>query len=114
TKAYLLDKQGNHVFYFKEYGKQKIRGGDQLTFKYQGEVPHVQVWSHERPNLYRLDIQLLDGAGNVLEAVSQQVGFRSMDFHKGALLVNGTDRKSKRLNSSHVKISYAVFCLKKK
>src|SRR5438874_8854162 len=29
--------------------------------------------------------------------------------------VNGTlDRKSTRLNSSHVEISYAVFCLKKK
>src|SRR5690606_40434804 len=30
--------------------------------------------------------------------------------HPGARL----DRKSTRLNSSHVKISYAVFCLKKK
>src|SRR5690606_41649553 len=28
--------------------------------------------------------------------------------------VVGIDRKSTRLNSSHVKISYAVFCLKKK
>src|SRR5699024_10725585 len=27
---------------------------------------------------------------------------------------NGEDRKSTRLNSSHVSISYAVFCLKKK
>src|SRR5690606_40220027 len=27
---------------------------------------------------------------------------------------NSGDRKSTRLNSSHVKISYAVFCLKKK
>src|SRR5690606_42047736 len=27
---------------------------------------------------------------------------------------SSTDRKSTRLNSSHVKISYAVFCLKKK
>src|SRR5207302_6308993 len=27
---------------------------------------------------------------------------------------NRSDRKSTRLNSSHVKISYAVFCLKKK
>src|SRR5699024_12330069 len=27
---------------------------------------------------------------------------------------NGLDRKSTRLNSSHVSISYAVFCLKKK
>src|SRR5690606_41512007 len=29
-------------------------------------------------------------------------------------LTNIRDRKSTRLNSSHVKISYAVFCLKKK
>src|SRR5436305_6348298 len=28
--------------------------------------------------------------------------------------VSGIDRKSTRLNSSHVRISYAVFCLKKK
>src|SRR5690625_6009731 len=29
------------------------------------------------------------------------------------LLMHGEDRKSTRLNSSHVAISYAVFCLKK-
>src|SRR5436309_7809953 len=32
----------------------------------------------------------------------------------GLVIVGGLDRKSTRLNSSHVKISYAVFCLKKK
>src|SRR5204863_8143696 len=31
-----------------------------------------------------------------------------------ARLLAGRDRKSTRLNSSHVEISYAVFCLKKK
>src|SRR5690625_6181899 len=31
-----------------------------------------------------------------------------------SLLVSSGDRKSTRLNSSHVAISYAVFCLKKK
>src|SRR5437660_3902905 len=37
--------------------------------------------------------------------------------HRGDVLlelVDGEDRKSTRLNSSHVAISYAVFCLKKK
>src|SRR5690606_40177392 len=34
------------------------------------------------------------------------------DDHRDAL--GQQDRKSTRLNSSHVKISYAVFCLKKK
>src|SRR5690606_42016905 len=32
----------------------------------------------------------------------------------GVVLALVADRKSTRLNSSHVKISYAVFCLKKK
>src|SRR5436305_11117457 len=48
-------------------------------------------------------------------------------FHLNGLAINilatpggwesmhiGSDRKSTRLNSSHVRISYAVFCLKKK
>src|SRR5690606_39854493 len=34
-------------------------------------------------------------------------------LHQSPHLIDG-DRKSTRLNSSHVKISYAVFCLKKK
>src|SRR5207249_7286004 len=33
---------------------------------------------------------------------------------RGRARSSGTDRKSTRLNSSHVSISYAVFCLKKK
>src|SRR5699024_3632240 len=34
--------------------------------------------------------------------------------NRKALRTNSIDRKSTRLNSSHVSISYAVFCLKKK
>src|SRR5699024_12689636 len=34
--------------------------------------------------------------------------------HTGRGLADALDRKSTRLNSSHVSISYAVFCLKKK
>src|SRR5690242_20979642 len=38
------------------------------------------------------------------------------DLLRAALVVDvgGIDRKSTRLNSSHMSISYAVFCLKKK
>src|SRR5690606_42017653 len=35
-------------------------------------------------------------------------------FHWAGSFWKRLDRKSTRLNSSHVKISYAVFCLKKK
>src|SRR5690606_40327645 len=39
---------------------------------------------------------------------------RKARHRQRALAVLRRDRKSTRLNSSHVKISYAVFCLKKK
>src|SRR5207249_11069915 len=42
----------------------------------------------------------------------RQDGLRSV--FAGAVLPFQADRKSTRLNSSHVSISYAVFCLKKK
>src|SRR5439155_13922378 len=39
---------------------------------------------------------------------------RSKSGHRFGLCRARSDRKSTRLNSSHVAISYAVFCLKKK
>src|SRR5690606_41278233 len=44
--------------------------------------------------------------------VAGRLGRRSQDGLAG--VGNEADRKNTRLNSSHVKISYAVFCLKKK
>src|SRR5256885_7125082 len=42
-------------------------------------------------------------------------GYRSLSGPVvGPVVFVGTDRKSTRLNSSHLVISYAVFCLKKK
>src|SRR5436305_11101389 len=39
---------------------------------------------------------------------------RRLRMRRGGLQRARRDRKSTRLNSSHVRISYAVFCLKKK
>src|SRR5690606_40042214 len=38
----------------------------------------------------------------------------ALEVATGHVQTDGEDRKSTRLNSSHVKISYAVFCLKNK
>src|SRR5690606_42099406 len=60
-----------------------------------------------------LDVQLpgIDGL-RVLEDLKAHPQTRHIPVH----MLSGVDgdRKSTRLNSSHVKISYAVFCLKKK
>src|SRR5690625_6563290 len=55
------------------------------------------------------------GAGAVAQAA--RGGLRVRGVHAGRHHLAGTldeDRKSTRLNSSHVASSYAVFCLKKK
>src|SRR5439155_20042044 len=46
---------------------------------------------------------------NAIATFQVKSGFR-IELKRG----DGVDRKSTRLNSSHVAISYAVFCLKKK
>src|SRR5690554_7989902 len=47
--------------------------------------------------------------------VNAGVGFNSIiDVVTNKMYTIKGDRKSTRLNSSHVRISYAVFCLKKK
>src|SRR5438874_4524252 len=43
-----------------------------------------------------------------------RLGFLTGRTQEQAVLAVAQDRKSTRLNSSHVEISYAVFCLKKK
>src|SRR5690554_7161020 len=42
------------------------------------------------------------------------IAFRQRDTALAERFNEALDRKSTRLNSSHVRISYAVFCLKKK
>src|SRR5690625_7035780 len=52
-------------------------------------------------------------AAHELESATDQRLIESENHFEGHRMGHG-DRKSTRLNSSHVAISYAVFCLKKK
>src|SRR5437870_7165333 len=68
-----------------------------------------------------IDAKQIDEAilGNVVQAGLGQNPARQAALKGGcdprvAALTINKDRKSTRLNSSHVAISYAVFCLKKK
>src|SRR5437870_11291066 len=66
-----------------------------------------------RVNLIQRGLQLLDVGGKIARRVEIR---RVIEVHHKRLVlgVRRLDRKSTRLNSSHVAISYAVFCLKKK
>src|SRR5438874_6992509 len=57
---------------------------------------HIEI----QPSMFQLVIMIMDDLKGTLKLIIQPRSLR--------------DRKSTRLNSSHVEISYAVFCLKKK
>src|SRR5256885_1412117 len=75
---------------------------------------------HEAPDLVRLLLEEPHGAagidGHVAEpaAARRDIEFRHLAVSGDAGQPVHVDRKSTRLNSSHLVISYAVFCLKKK
>src|SRR5207302_9449022 len=54
------------------------------------------------------------GIGDIARHRSEEPGGAAASTIECMPALPGSDRKSTRLNSSHVKISYAVFCLKKK
>src|SRR5690606_40055929 len=58
-------------------------------------------------------IEAINNVSDAVGASAQDIPAKYMGYH---FLQTGIikDRKSTRLNSSHVKISYAVFCLTKK
>src|SRR5690554_6347196 len=69
------------------------------------------------PSLLSMEADLVGFARSILHAPDEVVGTVTSGGTESILLAVQTareDRKSTRLNSSHVRISYAVFCLKKK
>src|SRR5690554_7723543 len=97
---------------------------------------HPGLYRHRlaRTHIYALSLAVYFTSWTFYGAVGRatQEGFAFLPIYLGPLLVivffapllrriiymrksnNSIDRKSTRLNSSHVRISYAVFCLKKK
>ena len=53
------------------------------------QLPDVKKWTAETPNLYTLQVDLLDKKGNLLESLTQNVGFRKVELKDGQFLVNG-------------------------
>src|SRR5256885_10761954 len=58
--------------------------------------------------------RLLHGHAQALEGARTQPDHPQLYLRRQPGILFGGDRKSTRLNSSHLVISYAVFCLKKK
>lgn len=88
----LLDDE-NKILYTQ---KQNILTGK--SFSFNTVLKNVRQWNAETPNLYTLAITHKDRKGRVIEALTQKIGFRSIEVKHGLLLVNGVAVKIKGVN----------------
>jgi beta-galactosidase len=98
VKAQLYDAEGKPVFE-KPLQRSAKSIADEIYPRLdnpkfgllEAKVKNPAKWSDETPNLYTLVLSLEDSVGNVMEARSCYVGFRSIEFSKdnSKLLING-------------------------
>lgn len=87
----LLDQQ------HKEIAKRSTAAND-ATLNVSLPVVHPKKWSAESPYLYHLLLILKDKAGEVVEAIPNKVGFRTVELKDGVMLVNGVPIMLKGVN----------------
>src|SRR5690606_26257886 len=89
----------SNIFYIGNYSGQTIS----IMTPSDGEIGSISVAGYSPWGVE------ISPDGNTLYVSHYFGGVLSIDL--GSQMITNLDRKSTRLNSSHVKISYAVFCL---
>ncbi len=67
----------------------KLAGNSSKTYSWDNPVNAPVLWSAEQPYLYTLTLTLLNKKFEVVESLSQRLGFREVKIENGQLLVNG-------------------------
>ncbi|MCI8559895.1 MAG: DUF4981 domain-containing protein [Dorea sp.] len=81
TVRFCLSKSGEIVFQEEKALESEVFCGR--------TVKNPLLWSAEEPNLYDLLIEILDADGEVLELVSEKVGFRRFEMKNRVMTLNG-------------------------
>jgi len=83
----LLDAAGKKVLGANR--PAAVSGNGPAVVRFEAILANVARWSAETPHLYRLVLELADGTGKAVEAVTSKIGFRTSEIKDGHLLVNG-------------------------
>ncbi len=62
-------------------------------FEFDVAVSNPLKWDAEHPNLYTLDVALVDAKGKSMETLTQKIGFRQVERRGKQLFVNGCEVK---------------------
>ncbi len=85
----LLDQNNRQCFIQeKAFCIESEDTGIEFTLEEQ-EIESVIPWDNHNPYLYTLTLALLDEAGNVVELVPYEIGFRRIEIKDKVILLNG-------------------------
>ena len=79
----------NGVSVYKSERSFQTEVGKNSAVNFKTTISDVKTWSAEIPELYELNILLKDKKGNILEAISRKIGFRTSETVNGQYLLNG-------------------------
>lgn len=85
----LYDVAGHALFETPPVQAVGVGSGHETSVELSRWLEQPELWSHEKPTLYRALIMLEDERGQVVEVVGCRVGFRSVSLDRGAICLNG-------------------------
>lgn len=85
TISFLMSDSTGEII---EIGLVGDKGDGELTVV-EFQVYEPALWSAEEPNLYTLDVEVKDENGNLVERITQRLGFRRFEMVDGIMMLNG-------------------------
>lgn len=97
VKVSLLDENDNRV-YAATKKLPSIKAGKDAEIKVQSTIKNPELWSAEKPYLYRTVVELVNDRGEVDQVTGCNTGFRTVEIKNAQLLVNGKPVSIKGVN----------------
>lgn len=77
------DPQNNHIIGFTRILKEGVK-----SYQFEGQIKQPLLWTAETPNLYRLQLCIVDDKDNIVQRVNEYVGLRSVSVEGFDLKIN--------------------------
>jgi len=68
---------------------EKFNNSSNIQFLLETKIENPLKWSAEKPNLYKLILTLKETNDQIIEVLSEKVGFRKMEISGNTALING-------------------------
>ena len=92
----LHDLQGNVIASAKM--AKNVNANEEVLLDFTQKIANPLKWSAEKPNLYKMTLELSDGNGTLTEVLHQLVGFREIEVIDKQVRVNGVPVEFRGVN----------------